>query len=1340
MSLSDNAMLSDSFSEPVIELHRDMHSHEETFDIVPLVYDDSVDTNAITNILLIDDTVQEHQQFVSGCNATTFPIVYNYHSDRKELKALLARKFSTIQRIAFVFHNASMNSKLFLNNQCFFSGSESPFSENVQVLVDIIRDFGVGHVDYLACNSLEYDSWKQYYELLKTASNVVIGASDDATGNVKYGGDWVMESTNEDIKAIYFDESIDEYTKTLATMIDISGNLSSGNNIYIKQLTTNDNPIYWSTSDNSANDITTGGGSWNKINTNSDWQVTLKNANATPDASNMLVVTFLTDITIRNVNNYFIIGSNYVTIDGGNKTVDVSGVTNYQGLIQNGTTLVNGFSNITVTNINTKITGTTTLASQAGYICQSYFCKGSFGTNTIMNCTNSGPVSGNYTGGITGYRGAYLSVGTNKITNCSNNGNVIGQSAGGIAGFYFAESTTAGSTNTISNCTNSGPVSGPNAAGIAGSYFAISSSGTNKISDCSNNGIISGPGAGGIAGYNFAQSTTAGSTNTIERCLNTRDVSGNSSGGIAGPTCFRFSAGTNTISNCSNNGNISGQAAGGISGEQFAQSTTAGSTNTIERCSNSGNISGPSAGGIAGISCFRLSAGTNTISNCTNNGIILGNSAGGIAGYSFALSSSGTNKISDCSNNGIISGQSAGGIAGESFARLTTAGSKNTIETCSNTGNILALSAGGIAGRYFAVSSSGKNTISNCSNNGIISGVSAGGITGKFTGYNSSGTNTITNCANNGDISGNFTGGIAGGAIAYTDVSNIRPSLIISNSYSIGVIRNTTGTGGICAGFDGKDFNDSSNIFFDISYSTTATATIKNCYALDGNMKSSTQSDKVSFNITNTYEANGSWSSNYALRNLLLKDASNVYIWAYQKLNGLDQTNSPFTLLSLNPAFTRVGEISPTITFTLQPKTYGDASFIIQDLSSNSPADFSYNSSIPAVATINGRTVTIKGAGSSILTVRQDACGNYTDGSANRQLNVSKATTIISNFSFTSSKTYGDASFVLTRPETNSNADLSYNSYNTAVATISGNTVTIVGAGSTMITAYQKENSNFTDGSANRQLVVNQATSTITFSVPSPKTFGVDTSFTIQDLSSNSPADFSYNSSNPAVATINGRTITIKGAGDTMITITQDACGNYTGGSAIAFLKVDSQVPPAINFKIPKKIYGDFPFRLDASSTNTRSLFTYSVPDNNVVTITGDIVTILNAGTVIITASQTEIDGFTAGSANATLTINNETPSTIDYSITQPTKTYTVTTGESVLIKPRKYNATNQDYFWNIQPSLPEGLKFSKRTGKIRGVPVSPMEPTQYTIRLTVGSETQMKKILLEIVPLQQPV
>jgi BspA type Leucine rich repeat region (6 copies)/Domain of unknown function (DUF4347)/Bacterial Ig-like domain (group 2) len=187
---------------------------------IPFAYNDSMDTKTIQNIILIDDTVQGYQKFVEGCNVNTFPIVYNYHSDRNELKKLLANKFSNIHRMAFVFHNSNMKKKRFLNNQYFFSESETPdnFSKNLQGVIDIIRDFGIGHLDYLACNSLHHDTWKQYFDIMKTTTNVVIGASNHVIGNTKYGGDWVMDTTNENVKSIYFDDSIDAYAGILGDL------------------------------------------------------------------------------------------------------------------------------------------------------------------------------------------------------------------------------------------------------------------------------------------------------------------------------------------------------------------------------------------------------------------------------------------------------------------------------------------------------------------------------------------------------------------------------------------------------------------------------------------------------------------------------------------------------------------------------------------------------------------------------------------------------------------------------------------------------------------------------------------------------------------------------------------------------------------------------------------------------------------------------------------------------------------------------------------------------------------------------------------------------------------
>jgi hypothetical protein len=70
--------------------------------IIPLVYDSSMNMTDITNVLLIDSDVQNYNSFVQNCNSFTFPIVYSINSDKEELKNLLKDKFTNIERFAIV--------------------------------------------------------------------------------------------------------------------------------------------------------------------------------------------------------------------------------------------------------------------------------------------------------------------------------------------------------------------------------------------------------------------------------------------------------------------------------------------------------------------------------------------------------------------------------------------------------------------------------------------------------------------------------------------------------------------------------------------------------------------------------------------------------------------------------------------------------------------------------------------------------------------------------------------------------------------------------------------------------------------------------------------------------------------------------------------------------------------------------------------------------------------------------------------------------------------------------------------------------------------------------------
>lgn len=144
------------------------------------------------------------------------------------------------------------------------------------------------------------------------------------------------------------------------------------------------------------------------------------------------------------------------------------------------------------------------------------------------------------------------------------------------------------------------------------------------------------------------------------------------------------------------------------------------------------------------------------------------------------------------------------------------------------------------------------------------------------------------------------------------------------------------------------------------------------------------------------------------------------------------------------------------------------------------------------------------------------------------------------------SKNYGDAAFALS-PTSNSAGAFSYVSSNTGVATVTGNTVTLVAAGSTTITAIQAADGNYTSGVQTATLTVNTIAPTIGIFSNAVKQMG-DIPFTITAPTSNSAGAFTFSSGNTGVATIVGSTVTLVSNGTSTITATQAANGNYTSG------------------------------------------------------------------------------------------------------------------------------------------------------------------------------------------------
>ena len=154
---------------------------------------------SISNVLLIDQTIPDYAIFVTSVNASTLPIVYSSTTTRNEILSQLS-VYTSIDRIGIAFSNNGGN--LFLENQPFFDST--PFSDNMNFILQVIQQWNVKNIDYLGCNTLNTPGWNEYYASLLEQTGVIVGASNNQTGNIQYGGDWVLESTGQDIEDIYF--------------------------------------------------------------------------------------------------------------------------------------------------------------------------------------------------------------------------------------------------------------------------------------------------------------------------------------------------------------------------------------------------------------------------------------------------------------------------------------------------------------------------------------------------------------------------------------------------------------------------------------------------------------------------------------------------------------------------------------------------------------------------------------------------------------------------------------------------------------------------------------------------------------------------------------------------------------------------------------------------------------------------------------------------------------------------------------------------------------------------------------------------------------------------------
>ena len=427
---------------------------------------------------------------------------------------------------------------------------------------------------------------------------------------------------------------------------------------------------------------------------------------------------------------------------------------------------------------------------------------------------------------------------------------------------------------------------------------------------------------------------------------------------------------------------------------------------------------------------------------------------------------------------------------------------------------------------------------------------------------------------------------------------------------------------------------------------------IKNFTDPDFNISASSSSTgDISYSISNNSIATISGTL------ISIKGIGSTYINVNQLASGDYESASISATLTVN-------KISPPITLSdVITKTFGDDVFNLSAVSSSSGV-FSYQVKDNTIASISATgSVTIVGAGITSIVIDQAGDLNFLTASKTITLYVLKADPIISASNIIS-KTFGDPDFNLTA--TSSSTGLfSYTISDTSIASVSSNTVTIVGAGTTTILINQSSDNNYNTGVSSITLIINKANPIIYFPDVT-KTYG-DPDFSVIATSS-STGDFSYSIDNPMIATevqsnslttivsnssrgISGQStsslpllLSISGAGSTTITAVQAEDENYNSGSANMKLTILKKIPDNTSWYLTSTItrtYGIPPFEIISPQVelNYNGSITYRSSDPSIADISSTTVTVNSIGTVTLFADMSEDQNYEARTVTVNLVV-----------------------------------------------------------------------------------------------------
>ena len=225
LNLNKDYFSSESFAKVIMkecERRREINIPLKISDISLILNNDVASSNKKSTLIIIDKKVDPESKLHEAVSLGTK--VVNYNSDEDSLSSLVelvqnAHKENGDQFsiVGFANHGGEVWK---IASDLYLPLNPDNSKETVQngrdlfdALVSVTKKSG--RIDLLGCLLLKFD--QNLVKSLESFYAINFTASDDETGNLQAGGDWIVESDTIDISADYFDrEKLQNYKEVMA--------------------------------------------------------------------------------------------------------------------------------------------------------------------------------------------------------------------------------------------------------------------------------------------------------------------------------------------------------------------------------------------------------------------------------------------------------------------------------------------------------------------------------------------------------------------------------------------------------------------------------------------------------------------------------------------------------------------------------------------------------------------------------------------------------------------------------------------------------------------------------------------------------------------------------------------------------------------------------------------------------------------------------------------------------------------------------------------------------------------------------------------------------------------